>query len=173
MVSGRKKVSPPDNIAMAAKIMVGMAGWMSASAATVVERVPPILETREEDPTPAARTVVGISSPVYMYRMAKHMVVVKLPMRARTTIGQLEGKTSRGMNKVRRNMTPVMVEPTMYGYLRPTFRTIIIARVFAGKSRIVPMIKLRKRPPVRFCHDKARPYMMKAVVNQLKYMMST
>ena len=33
------------------------------------------------------------------------------------------------------------------------------------------MMKLRKSPPVRFCHDKARPYMMKAVVNQLKYMM--
>ena len=121
MVSGRKKVMPPDMMAMAAKMMVGMAGWMSARAATVVERVPPILDTSEEDPTPAARTVVGISSPVYMYRMAKHMVVVKFPMRARTTIGQLEGKTSRGMNNVRKNMTPVKVDPTMYGYFLPTF----------------------------------------------------
>ena len=69
-------------------------------------------------------------------------------------------------------MTPVIVEPIMYGYLRPTLRTMIIASVFAGKSRIVPMIKFKKRPPVRLCHDSARPYMMKAVVNQLKYMMS-
>ena len=121
LVSGTKIVIAPDNSAMTAKIMVGMAGCMSARAATVVERVPPILDTREEDPTPAARTVVGISSPVYMYRMAKHMVVVKLPMRARTTIGQLEGKTSRGMNKVRKIMTPVKVEPTIYGYFLPTF----------------------------------------------------
>ena len=48
---------------------------------------------------------------------------------------------------------------------------MIIASVFAGKSRMVPMIKFRKRPPVRLCQDRARPYMMKAVVNQLKYMM--
>ena len=41
-----------------------MAGWMSARAATVVDSVPPTLDTREEEPTPAARTVVGISSPV-------------------------------------------------------------------------------------------------------------
>ena len=46
-----------------------------------------------------------------------------------------------------------------------------MARVLAGKSRMVPMMKLRKRPPVRFCQERARPYMMKAVVNQLKYMM--
>ena len=54
----------PEMMAMLAKMMVGMAGWMSARADTVVERVPPILDTSEEDPTPAARTVVGISSPV-------------------------------------------------------------------------------------------------------------
>ena len=113
LVSGTKIVIAPDNIAMAAKMMVGMAGWISARAATVVERVPPIFDTREEDPTPAARTVVGISSPMYMYRMAKHMVVVKLPIRARTTMGQFDTKTSRGMNRVRRNMTPVIVDPTM------------------------------------------------------------
>ena len=53
----------PEVMAITVKMRVGMAGWMSARAATVVERVPPILETREEEPTPAALTVVGISSP--------------------------------------------------------------------------------------------------------------
>ena len=53
----------PEVMAMAAKMTVGMAGWMSARAATVVDRVPPTLETREEEPTPAALTVVGINSP--------------------------------------------------------------------------------------------------------------
>jgi hypothetical protein len=47
-----------------------------------------------------------------------------------------------------------------------------MARVLAGKSRMVPIRKLRKSPPVRFSQDSARPYMMKAVVNQLKYMIS-
>ena len=47
-----------------------------------------------------------------------------------------------------------------------------MARVLAGKSRMVPMMKFRNKPPVRFCHERARPYMMKAVLNQLKYMMS-
>ena len=66
---------------------------------------------------------------------------------------------------------------------------------FAGKSRSVPMRKFRKSPSVsscyRFvqfgnifrniekifcvtqsetCQERARPYMMKAVVNQLKYL---
>ena len=35
-----------------------------------------------------------------------------------------------------------------------------MARVLAGKSRMVPMMKLRKRPPVRFCQERARPYMI-------------
>ena len=48
---------------MTAKIVLGIAGWNSAKAATVVDNVPPSLETREEDPTPAALTVVGINSP--------------------------------------------------------------------------------------------------------------
>ena len=63
LVSGRKKVMAPEVMAMAAKMMVGMAGWMSAKAATVVDNVPPTLETKEEEPTPAALTVVGINSP--------------------------------------------------------------------------------------------------------------
>ena len=88
-VSGKATVRAPEVMAMVAKMMVGMAGWMSARAATVVDRVPPTLDTREDEPTPAALTVVGISSPVYMYRMAKQRVVEKLPMRASTTIGQL------------------------------------------------------------------------------------
>ena len=62
-VSGTKMVMAPEVMAMAAKMTVGMAGWMSARAATVVERVPPTLDTKEEEPTPAARTVVGINSP--------------------------------------------------------------------------------------------------------------
>merc|ERR1719427_1729455 len=66
IVSGTKIVIAPEMMAMTLKMRVGMAGWMSARAATVVERVPPILETSDEEPTPAARTVVGISSPVYM-----------------------------------------------------------------------------------------------------------
>ena len=49
--------------------------------------------------------------PVYMYRMAKHIVVQKLPMRARTTMGQLEGYTSLSMKRVNMNMTPVVVDP--------------------------------------------------------------
>ena len=57
--------------------------------------------------------------------------------------------------------------------MRPTRWVSTMARVLAGKSRMVPMMKLRKRPPVRFCQERARPYMMKAVVNQLKYMMRT
>ena len=64
MVSGRKNVRPPDMIAIAAKITVGMAGFISARAATLVDRTPPIFDTRDDEPTPAARTVVGISSPV-------------------------------------------------------------------------------------------------------------
>ena len=63
LVSGRKRVRKPEVMAMTVKMRVGMAGWMSARAATVVDRVPPILETNEEEPTPAALTVVGISSP--------------------------------------------------------------------------------------------------------------
>ena len=98
---------------MTLKMTVGMAGWMSAREATVVERVPPTLETREQEPTPAALTVVGMSSPVYMYRMAKQRVVEKFPMRARTTIGQLWGYLSRSMKRVRRNMTPVVMVPHM------------------------------------------------------------
>jgi hypothetical protein len=47
-----------------------------------------------------------------------------------------------------------------------------MARVLAGKSRMVPIRKFRKSPPVRFSQDSASPYMMKAVVNQLKYMIS-
>merc|ERR1719510_1565482 len=66
LVSGRKSVRKPEVMAITVKIRVGMAGWMSARAATVVDRVPPSLDTREEEPTPAARTVVGMSSPVYM-----------------------------------------------------------------------------------------------------------
>ena len=62
-VSGRKRVRAPEVIAITVKMRVGMAGWMSASAATVVDRVPPTLETSEDEPTPAARTVVGINSP--------------------------------------------------------------------------------------------------------------
>ena len=80
LVSGSATVRAPEVMAMAAKMTVGIAGWMSARAATVVESVPPTLETREDDPTPAALTVVGISSPVYMYRMAKQRVVEKFPM---------------------------------------------------------------------------------------------
>ena len=41
-----------------------------------------------------------------MYNMAKQRVVEKLPIRAKTTIGQLLGYTSRGMNRVHRNMQP-------------------------------------------------------------------
>ena len=44
--------------------------------------------------------------PVYIYKMAKHKVVEKFPMRARTTIGQLPGYTSRSTNRVPRNITP-------------------------------------------------------------------
>ena len=43
--------------------------------------------------------------------MAKQSVVEKFPMRARTTMGQLEGYTSLGMKTVMRNMIPVVVEP--------------------------------------------------------------
>ena len=56
-------VRAPEVMAITVKMRVGMAGWMSARAATVVDSVPPILETSEEEPTPAARTVVGINSP--------------------------------------------------------------------------------------------------------------
>ena len=65
LVSGRKTVMAPEVMAMAAKMTVGMAGWMSARAATVVDKVPPTLDTSEEEPTPAALTVVGINSPVH------------------------------------------------------------------------------------------------------------
>ena len=94
-------VRAPDVRDIAANMMVGMAGWMSARAATVVDNVPPSLDTRDDDPTPAALTVVGISSPVYMYRMAKHKVVEKLPIKASTTIGQLEGYLSLSMKRYR------------------------------------------------------------------------
>ena len=63
LVSGKKRVRKPEVMAITVKMRVGMAGWMSARAATVVERVPPTLDTKEEEPTPAARTVVGINSP--------------------------------------------------------------------------------------------------------------
>ena len=53
----------PEVMAITVKMRVGMAGWMSARAATVVDSVPPTLDTSEEEPTPAARTVVGINSP--------------------------------------------------------------------------------------------------------------
>ena len=53
----------PEVMAITVKMRVGMAGWMSARAATVVDSVPPTLDTSEEEPTPAARTVVGIISP--------------------------------------------------------------------------------------------------------------
>lgn len=66
LVSGRMKVMRPDVMAMEPKMRVGMIGLISANAATVVDNVPPTLDTSEEDPTPAALTVVGISSPVYM-----------------------------------------------------------------------------------------------------------
>ena len=62
-VSGSMRVIAPEVMAITVKMRVGMAGWMSASAATVVDRVPPSLETSEDEPTPAARTVVGINSP--------------------------------------------------------------------------------------------------------------
>ena len=52
-------------MAITVKMRVGMAGWMSARAATVVDSVPPTLDTSEEEPTPAALTVVGINSPVH------------------------------------------------------------------------------------------------------------
>ena len=70
-VSGRKRVRKPEVTAITVKISVGMAGWMSARAATVVDRVPPILDTSEEEPTPAARTVVGINSPEEQYGESK------------------------------------------------------------------------------------------------------
>ena len=41
LVSGRKSVRKPEVMAITVKIRVGMAGWMSARAATVVDRVPP------------------------------------------------------------------------------------------------------------------------------------
>ena len=63
LVSGRNMVRAPEVMAITVKMRVGMAGWMSARAATVVDSVPPILDTSEEEPTPAARTVVGINSP--------------------------------------------------------------------------------------------------------------
>jgi hypothetical protein len=63
MVSGRNQVRAADSRPRVTKMSVGMAGWMSARAATVVDSVPPTLLTREDEPTPAARTVVGISSP--------------------------------------------------------------------------------------------------------------
>jgi len=91
LVSGRMKVMVAEVRAMVPNMRVGMTGLISARAATVVDRVPPTLDTSEEEPTPAALTVVGMSSPVYMYRMAKQQVVVKLPMRANTTIGQFPG----------------------------------------------------------------------------------
>ena len=40
-VSGRKSVRKPEVMAITVKIRVGMAGWISARAATVVDRVPP------------------------------------------------------------------------------------------------------------------------------------
>ena len=45
--------------------------------------------------------------------MAKQQVVEKFPIRASTTMGQLEGYLSLSMKRVRRNMTPVMMEHTM------------------------------------------------------------
>lgn len=66
LVSGRMNVMRPDVMAMEPKMRVGMIGLISANAATVVDNVPPTFDTSEEDPTPAALTVVGISSPVYM-----------------------------------------------------------------------------------------------------------
>ena len=63
LVSGRNQVRAEDRRPRETNISVGMAGWISAKAATVVDKVPPTLLTREEDPTPAARTVVGIISP--------------------------------------------------------------------------------------------------------------
>jgi hypothetical protein len=63
MVSGRNQVRAAERRPSVTKMRVGMAGWMSARAATVVDRVPPTLLTSEEEPTPAARTVVGISCP--------------------------------------------------------------------------------------------------------------
>merc|ERR1719180_219562 len=65
-VSGRMNVMRPEVMAIDRKMRVGMIGLISARAATVVDKVPPTLDTREEDPTPAALTVVGMSSPVYM-----------------------------------------------------------------------------------------------------------
>ena len=40
-VSGRKRVRAPEVMAITVKMRVGMAGWISARAATVVDRVPP------------------------------------------------------------------------------------------------------------------------------------
>lgn len=91
LVSGRMADIAAERRAIVVNIRVGIAGFTSASAATVVDRVPPTLETREQEPTPAALTVVGMSSPVYMYRIAKQHVVVKFPISASTTMGQLDG----------------------------------------------------------------------------------
>ena len=64
LVSGNITVRAPEVIVITANMMVGIAGWMSARAATVVDNVPPIFDTIDEDPTPAALTVVGINSPI-------------------------------------------------------------------------------------------------------------
>ena len=89
-VSGRKRVRKPEVMAITVKISVGMAGWMSARAATVVDRVPPILDTSEEEPTPAALTVVGINSPVHNIlrniptRIYKLILIFRIDSRIRT-----------------------------------------------------------------------------------------
>ena len=60
-------VRAPDKRDIAANMIVGMAGCMSARAATVVDNVPPNFDTNDDDPTPAALTVVGINSPVILF----------------------------------------------------------------------------------------------------------
>ena len=56
-----------------------------------INLTPPILATREQEPTPAFLTWVGISSEVHIHNMAKEAEAQKLLIMLRITIGSSPG----------------------------------------------------------------------------------
>jgi len=89
LVSGRKRDKTALMRAQEANKAGGMRGETSARTPRVVAMITPILAAKEQAPTPAFLTVVGISSDVQIHSRVKVMETQKLPSMERMMTGSL------------------------------------------------------------------------------------
>lgn len=92
--------------AQEANMAGGMRGETSARTPRVVAMITPILATKEQAPTPAFLTVVGMSSDVQIQSRVKVMDTQKLPSMEKMMTGSWLVFTPRGRNRQITKHTP-------------------------------------------------------------------